>query len=224
MQPHGPYLLGGHSMGGKVAYEMVRQLEAANESVAMLAIIDVPAWADETFVMPDEATALARIVEQIEDHYGCALDIDELEALAPSARYDLILQRMTGRQLLPAGAGRDQLRGLLQAYQPPRKRDEWTGKISLPPDELLARLIQKAKDAQQEYPGPLMVRYTLRGNGPLHRELQRDGMAEELRAGVTAAVLADAELSDEVATAMAEFVDESLDRLSDELGGLAGAA
>lgn len=117
VQPHGPYLLGGHSMGGKVAYEMVRQLEAANESVAMLAIIDVPAWADETFVMPDEATALARIVEQIEDHYGCALDIDGLEALAPSARYDLILQRMTDRQLLPAGAGRDQLRGLLQAYQ-----------------------------------------------------------------------------------------------------------
>lgn len=49
-------------------------------------------------------------------------------------------------------------------------------------------------------------------------------LAEELRAGVTAAVLADIELTDEVATALAEFVDESLDRLAEDLGGLAGAA
>ncbi|MBP9800739.1 MAG: alpha/beta fold hydrolase, partial [Sterolibacterium sp.] len=40
VQPHGPYLIGGHSMGGKVAYELARQLEDAGEKVAVLAIID----------------------------------------------------------------------------------------------------------------------------------------------------------------------------------------
>lgn len=40
VQPQGPYLLGGWSMGGLVAQEMARQLEAAGESVAGLLLID----------------------------------------------------------------------------------------------------------------------------------------------------------------------------------------
>ena len=39
-QPHGPYLLGGYSMGGVVAYEMTRQLQAAGETVGLLVMID----------------------------------------------------------------------------------------------------------------------------------------------------------------------------------------
>jgi thioesterase domain-containing protein len=42
-QPDGPYLLGGYSMGGMVAFEMAQQLQAQGQKVAMLAIIDVPA-------------------------------------------------------------------------------------------------------------------------------------------------------------------------------------
>ncbi|MCP2010931.1 amino acid adenylation domain-containing protein, partial [Duganella violaceipulchra] len=40
VQPQGPYLLGGHSMGGKVAYEICRQMEALGHEVAVLAIFD----------------------------------------------------------------------------------------------------------------------------------------------------------------------------------------
>lgn len=39
-QASGPYLLGGYSFGGVVAFEMARQLEAAGEEVAMLVLID----------------------------------------------------------------------------------------------------------------------------------------------------------------------------------------
>ena len=39
-QPIGPFYLGGYSMGGKVAYEMTRQLQAAGENVALLVLID----------------------------------------------------------------------------------------------------------------------------------------------------------------------------------------
>jgi oxalate---CoA ligase len=39
-QPAGPYFLGGFSMGGWVAFEMTRQLCAAGERVALLALID----------------------------------------------------------------------------------------------------------------------------------------------------------------------------------------
>jgi thioesterase domain-containing protein/acyl carrier protein len=40
VQPHGPYYLCGGSMGGTLAFEMARQLEAAGERVALLALFD----------------------------------------------------------------------------------------------------------------------------------------------------------------------------------------
>jgi amino acid adenylation domain-containing protein len=117
VQPHGPYLLGGHSMGGKVAYEMARQLDAAGERVGMLAVVDVPGTVDTSFVMLDDVTTLARVVEQIEDHYGCALDVTGLESLDEAGQYALILARMIERHLVPPGVGEDELRGLLRVYK-----------------------------------------------------------------------------------------------------------
>jgi thioesterase domain-containing protein len=40
LQPHGPYAIGGYSMGGIVAFEMARQLMARGESVRLLAILN----------------------------------------------------------------------------------------------------------------------------------------------------------------------------------------
>jgi thioesterase domain-containing protein len=40
VQPHGPYLLGGFSSGGIVAYEMARQLVAGGDRVELLAMFD----------------------------------------------------------------------------------------------------------------------------------------------------------------------------------------
>jgi len=40
VQPEGPYFLGGFSFGGKVVFEMARQLHALGEEVAFLALID----------------------------------------------------------------------------------------------------------------------------------------------------------------------------------------
>ena len=50
VQPEGPYLLGGYSMGGVVAFEMAQQLQAEGREVALLAMFDsdfpepVSAW------------------------------------------------------------------------------------------------------------------------------------------------------------------------------------
>jgi len=40
VQPEGPFLIGGYSFGGLVAYEMARQLTAGGEQVALLALLD----------------------------------------------------------------------------------------------------------------------------------------------------------------------------------------
>jgi amino acid adenylation domain-containing protein len=43
VQPHGPYLLAGHSIGGSVAYEIACRLRASREEVALLVLLDTPA-------------------------------------------------------------------------------------------------------------------------------------------------------------------------------------
>ncbi|AVI86535.1 amino acid adenylation domain-containing protein [Pseudomonas syringae pv. tomato] len=43
IQPEGPYWLGGWSMGGVIAFEMARQLEALDREVRQLLLIDAPA-------------------------------------------------------------------------------------------------------------------------------------------------------------------------------------
>jgi amino acid adenylation domain-containing protein len=42
MQPEGPYLLGGYSLGGVIAFEMAQQLHAQSRRVAFLAVLDEP--------------------------------------------------------------------------------------------------------------------------------------------------------------------------------------
>jgi amino acid adenylation domain-containing protein len=43
VQPKGPYLLGGHSAGAHIAFEMAQQLQAAGERVRLLAILEADA-------------------------------------------------------------------------------------------------------------------------------------------------------------------------------------
>ena len=42
IQPRGPYLLGGHSAGGAIAYEMAQALLARGEEVALVLMVDTP--------------------------------------------------------------------------------------------------------------------------------------------------------------------------------------
>ncbi len=61
VQAHGPYLLSGFSGGGITAYEMARQLKAAGEDVAVLALLDTPLPVRPNLSKPDKA--LIKIAE-----------------------------------------------------------------------------------------------------------------------------------------------------------------
>jgi len=72
VQPHGPYLLGGWSMGGLIAYEMMRQLQAQGEEVRLLALFDTRAASelevsDETSLVASFALLLGLSPEQLQE-------------------------------------------------------------------------------------------------------------------------------------------------------------
>jgi hypothetical protein len=47
-------------------------------------------------------------------------------------------------------------------------------------DALMTALLDAGREAAAAFAGPTVARCTLRGSGPLHRDLQRDGVADEL--------------------------------------------
>jgi thioesterase domain-containing protein/acyl carrier protein len=65
-QRHGPYYLGGYSLGGPVAFEIASQLHARGEKIALLALIDPDppraSWADAIRRQIDRCAFHARLV------------------------------------------------------------------------------------------------------------------------------------------------------------------
>jgi amino acid adenylation domain-containing protein len=120
-QPAGPYRIGGHSIGGRIAQEMARQLEDAGADVNVLIAIDVPG-SEADFAAArrfDETEALAHLVSQIEAFHGCTLEIsiDALRAMDPADRVAMIVDRMTRRRLLADGASAAELGGWFEVYK-----------------------------------------------------------------------------------------------------------
>ncbi|AKQ67307.1 Non-ribosomal peptide synthase [Myxococcus hansupus] len=62
VQPHGPYLIGGYSGGGVVAYEMAQRLVALGEPVALVAFLDTfhPATQERRQSLPERLRELRR--------------------------------------------------------------------------------------------------------------------------------------------------------------------
>lgn len=56
-------------------------------------------------------------------------------------------------------------------------------------DAFLETMLQKGRETAARFDGTTVVRCTIAGNGPLHRDLQRDGMAEELREQLQAVLM-----------------------------------
>src|SRR5258708_6635551 len=97
VQPKGPYLLGGWSFGGLVAFEMAQRLDALGETVALLALLDSGVPEPGEAGPSHDAQVIAGVLEGV----GFPMRAGELRA-----RGD------TGRQLADA-VGRAQAAGLL---------------------------------------------------------------------------------------------------------------
>jgi thioesterase domain-containing protein/acyl carrier protein len=91
VQPHGPYLLSGWSMGGVIAFEMACQLQAQNEQVSLLGLIDSVApstW--KTFAKNDGELSLLLNFAQDLGFTPNLLTVTEEELLPMSSEERLI--------------------------------------------------------------------------------------------------------------------------------------
>jgi len=66
IQPHGPYFLGGGSLGGIVALEMAQRLQAAGETIGLLTMFD--SWGPTWFSTEHQPAAPQRLWRRIEGH------------------------------------------------------------------------------------------------------------------------------------------------------------
>jgi thioesterase domain-containing protein/acyl carrier protein len=99
IQAAGPYLLGGSSFGGVVAFEMARQLEAQHERVALLAFFDTPSPDQIRLKVGDENEFLhSLIIDLVPDALA------SFHQLEPSARMAFVVEQMKRAEKLPADA------------------------------------------------------------------------------------------------------------------------
>jgi len=122
VQPAGPYLLGGWSLGGLVAFEMARQAEAAGERVEFLALFDailhdgsVPSAGDdeerEVDAMLDFARHLDLPVERL------AVSREEAVGMDTGGRLDVLLDLARATGTLPPGFPSVLFRSLWDVYR-----------------------------------------------------------------------------------------------------------
>jgi thioesterase domain-containing protein len=121
-QPEGPYLLGGWSFGGVVAYEMACKLQAEGQTVARLILIDTPApqlydGIDENSAV-DKLALMARFAQDL----GLSLDRlsvspDQVLCLDENEQLALVLKEAQGANILSAEITASQARRLYNVFR-----------------------------------------------------------------------------------------------------------
>ncbi|NEQ16744.1 MAG: type I polyketide synthase, partial [Moorea sp. SIO3E2] len=99
VQPNGPYLLGGHSFGGKVAFEMAQQLLSQGQEVSLLTIVDVQVEIPEPekdVVNWDNAKFITELATIYGGLLGQNLDIsrEALQFLSSEEQLNYFLERL----------------------------------------------------------------------------------------------------------------------------------
>jgi thioesterase domain-containing protein/acyl carrier protein len=121
-QPRGPYYLAGHSSGGRVAFELARQLERQGETVARLVILDTSA-PDPGQAQPErtEREVLADLVAVFEELAGVAMEISRgvilSEPNAEEAYAKVLAAFQTSGVLFSRSAGVEELKALAAVYR-----------------------------------------------------------------------------------------------------------
>ncbi|KYG06012.1 hypothetical protein BE21_37340, partial [Sorangium cellulosum] len=102
VQPEGPYLLGGWSLGGHVAFEMAHQLLRDGQRVDLLAILDSSA-SGPAASPPEPAEDDVRILVELARGFEVSISDDYLRGLGPDDQVGYLVDCIVRQSLLPPG-------------------------------------------------------------------------------------------------------------------------
>lgn len=121
LQPEGPYLLAGHSLGGVIAFEMARQLQERGQHVGLLALFDSSLTQPDAEEAPAahererDARALADMAAAIEGFAGREVGVtyEELRALSADEQVEHVVAALKRSDALPFGLDAEATRNML---------------------------------------------------------------------------------------------------------------
>ena len=119
VRPDGPYLLGGWSMGGVIAYEMAQQLEGQGQQVSLLALLDArPVTSVDDAAQWDELTLLGSFARDLGLPVdGLELSTDELANLDSDELLSHVLQRAIDAGVVPGDIQLAHARRLFEVFK-----------------------------------------------------------------------------------------------------------
>jgi thioesterase domain-containing protein/acyl carrier protein len=117
VQPSGPYMLGGWSMGGIVAFEMAQRLQKQGEVVSLLALFDAPAPSEFSHLRePSEAQCMLHFAEDL----GLEVDrlpLDTLRQLTTDEQLTYIMQQAKLAGIVPSASAAEEITRLFRVYR-----------------------------------------------------------------------------------------------------------
>ncbi|QJB30481.1 amino acid adenylation domain-containing protein [Chitinophaga oryzae] len=123
IRPAGPYRLGGHSFGGKVAFEMARQLITCGEEVGYLAILDMTApGAEEVPVSTQEFSQtvwLVNIAASLSQMYQREIRLThaDLDNKTEEQQFQLFKSALEKEKVLPENSSMQQIKGMVNVLK-----------------------------------------------------------------------------------------------------------
>jgi thioesterase domain-containing protein len=119
VRPNGPYLLGGWSMGGVVAYEMAQQLKGQGQQVSLLALMDArPVTSVDDAAPLDQLTLLTNFARDLGLSVdGLQLSTDELSKLDSDELLSHVLQRAIDAGVVPGDIQLAHARRLFEVFK-----------------------------------------------------------------------------------------------------------
>ena len=156
IQKQGPYLLGGHSLGGRIAYAMAVQLLNSGRPVAILAVFDevapVPVFKEQDHIH-DDAYLICEAAAATEAFNGIDLKIsyDDLKALDWEDKIRYMKKRYQTADMFPQGGTMEQFRGMMEIYKVQR-RMTYTPQPAANPFKII--LFRSENSNRDEYESP----------------------------------------------------------------------
>ncbi|MCG7410809.1 non-ribosomal peptide synthase/polyketide synthase [Paenibacillus sp. ACRRX] len=114
VQPNGPYMLGGWSLGGAIAYDLACKLEQRGESVSLLVLMDTMLAKGNRYEFSEEA-AILELEELMSDQPSPIVDVFEERTI--QNRYQNILDQAKRSEMLPEDSEISSIERIIDTYR-----------------------------------------------------------------------------------------------------------